>query len=339
MTFKTRKRKGKGKTLPFFCGSKRLLFAALVLLTAFFNASPLHAQSPLPEITQLNSRDTVFRQFMQDVQTSRRILFSSRNITPRDLASSLTVYSFVPGPEDTLMAIAARGNIPVGTLATINRFSHVDDLQSGRTLLLPSMPGIFIPETPESDLEHLLFTARVDGSLNDGVILSIPRNGRTERFLFIPGADFSSTERVFFLNRGFRFPLRQFRVTSFYGPRINPVTGTHGIHRGIDLAAPYGSEVFAVRAGTVAVIGYNAILGNYIIIRHDSGWTSLYGHLSTVETTLHAQVQSGSFLGRVGTTGQSTGPHLHFELHRDGQTRDPARLLGIFSDTHASYSR
>ena len=318
-------------TLPFFTRHLFIIPKLFLFFVAFCHF-PIHSQThtPLPIITRLDSRDTVFRQFMQDVETSRRFLFSSRQRSAVELASSLTIYSYIPGDDDGLMAIAARCNIPLATLATLNRLSHAEDMLSGRVLLLPSMPGLFIPERPGTDLERLLSAARAEDSETAGVILSIPREGTTERFLFIPGDDFSSTERVFFLNRGFRFPLRYFQVTSFYGPRINPVTGRHGVHRGLDLAAPEGTEVFAVRSGTVVEIGEDAILGKYIIINHDNNWVSLYGHLSVIETSLRAEVQSGNLIGRVGSTGQSTGPHLHFELRQHGRTRDPARLLGIF---------
>jgi murein DD-endopeptidase MepM/ murein hydrolase activator NlpD len=319
-------------TLPFFCNRNSFFFLFFfAFLIAVFYPYPLPAQSspPLPLISRMDSRDAVFRQYMQDVEAARRILFSSRQRTLEDIVSSLTIYAYIPGDDESLMAIAARSNIPYGTLASINRFSNVEDLVGGQVILLPSIPGIFVPENPETDLERLLFSARIDESHNLGVILSIPREATTERFLFIPGDDFSNTERIYFLNRGFRFPLREFRITSFYGPRVNPVTGTHGIHRGIDLAAPEGTEVYAVRSGTVVDMGEDAILGKYIIMSHDNNWVSLYGHLSVIETTLRAELRSGSLIGRVGSTGQSTGPHLHFELRRNGQSVDPARMFGI----------
>jgi murein DD-endopeptidase MepM/ murein hydrolase activator NlpD len=65
-------------------------------------------------------------------------------------------------------------------------------------------------------------------------------------------------------------------------------------------------------------------------LSHENDWMSFYGHLSAVNTALRAQVHSGSLIARVGSTGQSTGPHLHFELKQNGQSRDPARLLGLF---------
>ena len=327
--------------LPFFLASfERLRFfnrLVLILLMTGFVAYSAAAQapSPLPMISRLDTRDAVFRQYLQDVEAARRLLFTSRrgqgsaDLTER-LASSLTIFAYIPGAGENLFSIAARCNIPISTLASLNRLSNQEDLAPGQVLLLPSVPGIFIAETPDNSLERLISAARAEDGGERGIVLSIPRDGRTERFLFIPGDDFTPTERIFFLDRGFQFPLREFRVTSLYGPRINPVTGRHGIHRGIDLAAPYGTEVFAVRRGTVISQGYDAILGNYIILAHDNNWASLYGHLSQINTVLRQEVQSGTVIGRVGSTGQSTGPHLHFEIHHYGRTRDPATVLRNF---------
>ena len=305
-----------------------LFFCAQILI---FQAFPVCAEavSPLPAIKSLDSRDTFFKQFLSDVESSRRLLFSSRKYPAEELAASLTIYSYTPKEGEELMSIAARCSIPYGTLASLNRFSHAEDLAGEKTILLPSMPGIFIPETPASDLERLIFSAREDGA----VVLSIPWGGRNERFYFFPGDDFTPTERVFFLNRDYHFPLKHFQVSSPYGFRINPITGAAGVHRGIDLAAPEGSEVYAVKNGKVVTLGEDPVLGKYIIISHENNMLSFYGHLSSINTTMNAEHQSGSIIGRVGSTGQSTGPHLHFELRQHGQTRDPARLLGLFRNT------
>jgi murein DD-endopeptidase MepM/ murein hydrolase activator NlpD len=112
--------------------------------------------------------------------------------------------------------------------------------------------------------------------------------------------------------------------------RQNPVTGNTSFHQGLDLAAPQGTPVYAAQNGTVSEQGADPIYGNYIIITHNNNWISLYGHLSTIETSLYQQVNSGTLIGRVGSTGQSTGPHLHFELRQNGVSRDPQRLLRLF---------
>jgi len=285
--------------------------------------------SPLPSIPRLDSRDTMFRQFQQDVEASRRILFSQRRDPEeraKELAASMTIFSYIPGAGEELIAIAARCNIPYGTLASLNRFSHGEDMIPGKIILIPSVPGLFVPEKPLTDLEKLLGASRQES----GITLSVPRDGKTESYRFFPGEDFSPTERIFFLNPGFGFPLRNFEVSSFYGPRINPITGNQTMHRGLDLAAPEGAEVYAVKNGTILDIGEDPVLGKYIIMGHDNNWVSFYGHLSAIATALHTELPSGSLIGRVGTTGQSTGPHLHFELRQNGQSQDPARLLRFF---------
>jgi len=298
------------------------------LLLSFLAIPAFGMDSALPAIQRLDSRDTIFKQYLSDIEAGRRLLFSSRQMAAQELASAVMIYSYAPKEDEGLLGIAARCNIPYGTLASLNRLSHPEDLASGKPMLLPTMPGIFVPETPATDLERLIFSAKRDTA----VALFIPRDGRTERFYFVPGDDFSPTERVFFLNRDFYFPLKHFQVSSAYGPRINPVTGKQGMHGGIDLAAPEGTEVYAAKSGTVMELGEDPILGKYIIISHENNMVSLYGHLSSINpaTSLHAKVQSGSVIAKVGSTGQSTGPHLHFELRQNGQSRDPARLLRLF---------
>ena len=320
------------RALSFF------LLLAFLLSAGSHSASaqvPLPGIPSLPGIPRLDSRDTAFRQYLTDVEAARRVLSPYRSNLPEkaaseSIAASLTIYTYTPREEDELFGIAARCSLPYGTLASLNRLSHAEDMAAGKALLLPSIPGIFVPETPASDLERLFYSTRTTEGKYEWVVLSIPRGGKTERFMFIPGDDLTPTERIFFLNRGFHFPLRHFQVSSFYGPRVNPVTGKSGVHRGLDFAAPEGAEVYAVKDGKVIDSGEDPVLGKYIILSHENNWVSFYGHLSVINTVLLEELQSGSVIARVGSTGQSTGPHLHFELRQNGQTRDPLRLLGIF---------
>jgi len=299
---------------------------AFFLLFSFLAVPASSLDSTLPVIGRLDSRDLVFKQYISEIEAGRRLLFSSRQKAAEELASALTIYSYTPVENENLLGIAARCNIPYATLASLNRYSHLEDLTSGKPMLLPTMPGIFVPEIPTTDLERLVFSARKETAVS----LAIPHDGKTERFYFLPGDDFSPTERVFFLNRDFRFPLKNFQVSSAYGMRINPVTGKQSMHGGIDLAAPEGTEVYAAKNGTVTELGEDPVYGKYVIISHDNNMVSLYGHLSSIGTSLNAKVLSGAVIGKVGSTGQSTGPHLHFELRQNGQSRDPAKLLRLF---------
>jgi murein DD-endopeptidase MepM/ murein hydrolase activator NlpD len=134
-------------------------------------------------------------------------------------------------------------------------------------------------------------------------------------------------ERAYFLNILFRFPLSEGRLSSGYGPRKNPFTGHPEFHQGIDIAAPFGTDVVAARDGVVSLIGVDPVLGRYIQLLHEGGYETIYGHLSNVTVSLKQQIGSGMILGKVGSTGYSTGPHLHFEIRRKGKSKNPSSLL------------
>jgi murein DD-endopeptidase MepM/ murein hydrolase activator NlpD len=312
----------------------------------------------LPLISRLDNGDPLFRQYLEDVESTRRRIFNRQRSgeSAGTLAGALTVYRYALREGDDIFSLAARCNVPYAAMATLNRLSHPSGLGNREYILLPSGPGIFIPREPRSDIELLLVSARIGRPGDQGAEIRVreaapgkdageDRNTEPESFRFYPGDDFSPTERIFFLNSGFRFPLRAYRLTSPFGMRQNPVTGSYRVHEGLDLAAPEGTEVFAARDGVVSETGYNPVYGNYVILRHGDNWTSLYGHLSKTEITLRQEVRSGSLIGRVGSTGQSTGPHLHFELRRNGQAQDPGKHLRLFqnfrswnSDLDSSFS-
>jgi len=281
-----------------------------------------------PAISQLNNRDTGFKQLIDDVHANRRLIIGLHANFQR-AAENLTFFRYTVRQGEDIHFIAGRCNLPSLTIATLNRINNPAAIQAGMTILLPSCPGIFIPANLESDLELIIGTSRQNSE--DGIELRITnQDGRPQNFRFIPGLEFSQTEIGYFLNPGFfRFPLQSYRVSSPYGVRSDPFTGHSSMHRGIDMAAPAGTPVFAVADGTVTATGFDPVLGNYVIITHSNNMTSHYGHLQRVETVLRSQVKSGTLIGRVGTTGRSTGPHLHFELRRDGRHFDPSGMLRL----------
>ncbi|MCL2608444.1 MAG: M23 family metallopeptidase [Treponema sp.] len=305
---------------------------ALALFFILLSVRPEGALAEdFPLIGRMDRRDEGFRQFIADVQANRKLVFN-RNLRRRDSDGptwSLTIYRYIALEGDDLLSIAARSNIPYSALASLNRLESRTSLRAGMSVLLPSTPGIFVPGSPDSDLERLLASGRFPAEEGEAFSLLLPGAGGNEiAFHFFPGDEFSPSERVFFLNPGrFRFPLSSFRLTSDYGMRISPISGNPNFHRGIDLAAPSGSEVFAVADGLVTETGYDTVLGNFVRISHPDGWVSLYGHMRGVDTTLGTRVKVGSRIGWVGSTGYSTGPHLHFELWYGSQSRDPGRYL------------
>jgi len=308
-------------------GGKKIFILVFLLISSF---CPAQDGAGYPLISQLNTRDENFKKLLADVETNRRRVFNrekSRNYADREsaeaVAGSLTIYRYVPKEDDSIFSLAARCIIPYSTLASVNRLGNSSLFESGKQMLIPSVHGIFVPKEPKSDMEFMLASSRFPPA--DDAYTEIIINGTG--YYFFPGMEFNPTERAFFLNSGFRFPLRSYRLTSSFGMRKNPVTGNIRQHQGIDLAAPMGTEVRAAADGIVTEVGNDPVYGNYIIIRHANNWASLYGHLQKTGVALKSNVKSGTVIGWVGSTGQSTGPHLHFELRQNGKARDPDKLL------------
>ena len=118
-------------------------------------------------------------------------------------------------------------------------------------------------------------------------------------------------------------PLSSYRVTSRFGYRIHPIHGNTTFHYGVDLAAVQGTRVNSFAAGTVAETGYNSVYGNYVLVSHSDGFASFYGHLHKIYVKTGTKVSEGQKIAAVGNTGWSTGPHLHFEMRRNGLVLDP----------------
>ena len=113
------------------------------------------------------------------------------------------------------------------------------------------------------------------------------------------------------------------RVTSSYGYRIHPISGAKKLHRGIDIGAGMGTDVLAAEAGTVVTAGWNNSYGYYITINHGNGYVTLYAHNSKLLVSKGETVSRGQVIAKCGSTGNSTGPHIHFEVSLNGNLQNP----------------
>jgi len=123
---------------------------------------------------------------------------------------------------------------------------------------------------------------------------------------------------------GLRLPFGE--ATSPFGWRTDPIAGGRRFHAGVDLRAAYGTEVPAAAQGIVERAGEEAGYGLTIVLQHADGLETRYAHLSSLDVRVGEEVRTGQVIGRVGSTGRATGPHLHFEVTRDGERVDPARV-------------
>lgn len=133
----------------------------------------------------------------------------------------------------------------------------------------------------------------------------------------------------------FVYPLMSPRISSTFGNRAHPIHHVVRHHHGIDLAAPQGAPIRAIGSGLVVFADPYAGYGNLVVVQHKSGVTSHYGHCNSIKVKTGQFVKAGAVLGTVGSTGITTGPHLHFEIRRNGQPLDPEKVLPGLADDAA----
>lgn len=129
---------------------------------------------------------------------------------------------------------------------------------------------------------------------------------------------------------GFAFPLAYSTgVTCAYGPRVHPINGNKSFHYGVDLAAGMNTEIYATKSGTVTGATYGEANGYYVTINHGDGYSSIYAHMTNYVVSVGDSVKQGQLIGYVGTTGWSTGPHLHFEILYSGSNVNPMNYISL----------
>jgi murein DD-endopeptidase MepM/ murein hydrolase activator NlpD len=294
---------------------KNSLVIIFVILSFFqlVYSSSANNETFYPRILVLDSRkDEIFKQYEFDVLESKKLLASNQ-------IPSIMFYKYKTTEYDTLFSISARCNILIETIATLNHIGSTTEDISNKEILLPSVDGIFVSNNPSSPFEEILKKNcfKSDNTLCYNLIVE------KEQFTFFPGLRVGATERYFFLDSSLKMPLRESVLTSDFGMRVSPITGKNKFHSGVDLASAEGTEVFACGHGVVKKTGWDNVYGNYVIVEHSSNRSSFYAHLSKILAKKDEIVSSQTCIGRVGSTGASTGPHLHFEIRKNNSKINP----------------
>jgi len=213
--------------------------------------------------------------------------------------------------KDTFFKVMARTVLNHDTISSVNRLASLWDLSKGDEWLLPNVRGIAV--YGERSLIANKFHRKPE------TLIAVP--GHTN-FWFITGLHFDPAEKEFLNLKAFIHPV-QGRITSGFGVRRDPFTEKHKFHKGIDIACSIGTPVVASAEGTVVFAGSKKGYGKTIIVEHRNGYRTLYGHLSAYSVKAGAKVKQGQKIALSGMTGRATGPHLHFEVRRQGQPERP----------------
>ncbi len=315
----------------------KTLYSLLLITLLSLDASAYY------KINKLSMEDSVFKNFRKEIlfyNTSfkyrlKKLIQSRSNI--RAVKLKTAIYKVKIG--DNLINIANRSYLSVDTIVSINYITSPYDIFVNKKILIPNMDGTFYHIEKETDLDQL----KTKYKLPKFIIASVNNLNRNKLYkgekVFIPLRKLSFDERRFFNSKIFSRPLKASvinkkgfikpvlgSITSTFGTRVNPFTNKRTFHGGLDIAAPIGKKVYASHNGKVIFSGWMGEYGQLIIISHKYDYKTFYGHLSKRLVRKGMTVKKGDIIGKVGSTGHSTGPHLHFEVRRYNQRKNPIKF-------------
>ena len=227
---------------------------------------------------------------------------------------------------DTMSGIATKLGMDIDTISSMNRVEGrgVHNVTVGEIIKVPSQNGIFLPLAADFDAQCRKYGVSPEDVLAANSLNRVQLQSGMR--LFFPGVQHTGYARSLAVGVGVSLPLRGWE-SSPYGWRADPFTGQRSHHSGVDIAAPEGSPIRSATDGVVIAAGYDGILGNYVEVRAQLGYSYVYGHMSTILSRSGRRVATGSILGQVGHTGYATGPHLHFEVRLNGVPQNPRNYL------------
>jgi murein DD-endopeptidase MepM/ murein hydrolase activator NlpD len=250
-------------------------------------------------------------------------------LEPNSISKSHILFcdSYLVKRGENISTLAINFGLNQDTIISVNKITNSRLLQAEKVLKIPNQDGVFHPVKSGETLDAIAQKYNADSEVIKIVNELFSEKVVTGTDLFIPGARLDWARLQEINGDLFVWPVNG-NITSSYGWRRNPFNRSlRHFHNGIDIKGSTGTPVRAAMAGRVSAVGYDNVFGNYVVINHHSGYRTLYGHMSVIRTKTGAYVSQGERIGDVGSTGQSTGPHLHFTVYKNGATTNPRALI------------
>ena len=309
-----------------------VLFSILRIVDYKINfTNPLELQNESFDIENLNKLMKNFAlEGILNVDESGNILDSENSFDiSMHFSEPVTYKNYTVRSGDTISGIAKKfGLTNISTLISVNDIGNVRQLAAGQKLKIPSIDGVIYTVKNGDSLNAIVSKYAVSlETLVDVNELSSEVLQKGQQ-LFIPGVGLDKQTLQNAMGDMFKMPISaKFRWSSPYGSRIDPIAGVKSFHTGVDMACPTGTPIYASMSGKVITAGINRVYGNYVIIDHGNGYQTLYAHMSKIIATKGQWVSQGTRIGLVGSTGYSTGPHLHFTVYKNGKLINPMSVL------------
>ncbi len=303
---------------------KNIKLKILLLLISVMMLPEISSGTP-PRIPFLKELDPVKSELLKSIRKDiRRSIFTVKSRRPTETLPDLKFYRYRVKKEETFWIILSRTSLDMDTLISVNSLSTPRDIRPGKIIFIPNMRGIIINPSERERINEIIkrsritreYVARVNGS-----------EDLSKKILFVPCGKLTGLQRSLFLGTGFMYPLVRGKRTSGFGMRRNPFNRRKfQFHTGVDLACRINTRVYAARGGKVLFTGYKGGYGNLVILGHEHGYRSYYGHLNRIKVKTGSIIKRGEMIALSGNTGQTTGPHLHFEIRKSGRPINP----GVF---------
>lgn len=284
----------------------RLVIAVMFIAASAGLSAGAFDKKTVPILESIDPGSEQIRRLKKDIAENLRS--HARNGT---LVTPLYFYKYKLKKGEHFFDVMARTSQDAYTLSSLNELPSPSAVGEGDMIYIPSARGIFLEA---SNAQELSVKYREPGEK----FINISDNR-----WFLPGGKMNPEEIKFFRSSGFLLPLSSLKITSPFGKRLDPFTKHDTFHGGIDLRAKKGSRVMASKSGKVVHSGTAGEYGNLVVIEHEFGYKTYYGHLSKIHVRAGQTVRAGDIIAESGNTGRSNGPHLHFEVRKDGRQTRP----------------
>ncbi len=304
-----------------------LIITLVAGMTVYFSYGLNKANKEMHSLISTSDNEYLFREMEKLNDNDLLLTEKQKEIGIQPL--EFTIYYIRRG--DSLNKIASKFGINFDSVVSVNKIRNARSLIVKRPILIPNQIGIYY-RVRRSDTMTKIAKRYRRYKVTEEKIQKIndldSRDLLTGETLFIPGGRLTRNQREKVMGLEYAIPVSG-RVVSGVGYRRDPFHGRWNFHPGVDIAAPYGRKVFAGKSGRVKLACWYGGYGKCVIIQHRGGYETRYGHMSRIYVRKGQWVRRNTLIGRVGSTGRSRGPHLHFEVRYKNKIINPFRYHGL----------